>query len=301
MRKILVTGGTTFVSRYTAEYFVEKGYEVYVLNRNTKPQSPGVHLIEADRRHLGDCLKGIHFEAVIDVTAYTATDVHLLMDALGSYEEYCLISSSAVYPEHQPQPFTEETSIGPNIHWGKYGTDKIEAEEAVLARTAHGYIIRPPYLYGAMDNLYREAFVFECALKDRPFYLPKEGRMMLQFFHVKDMCRLIEILFEQKPEQQVFNVGNERAITIKEWVKLCYRAAGKEPEFVQVPDEYDQREYFSFYDYEYYLSVDKQRKLMSETMDMTEGLAEALDWYRKNPDLVDRKPYMDFIDFNIAK
>ena len=34
MRKLLVTGGTVFVSRYVAEYYAKKGDEVYVLNRN---------------------------------------------------------------------------------------------------------------------------------------------------------------------------------------------------------------------------------------------------------------------------
>ncbi len=38
MKKILVTGGTAFVSKYVAEYFVNVGYEVHILNRNTKPQ-----------------------------------------------------------------------------------------------------------------------------------------------------------------------------------------------------------------------------------------------------------------------
>ena len=47
--KMLITGGTVFVSRFAAEYFVKKGHEVWVLNRNTRPQVPGVHLIEADR------------------------------------------------------------------------------------------------------------------------------------------------------------------------------------------------------------------------------------------------------------
>ena len=36
MKKILITGGTTFVSKYVAEYFVNVGYEVFVLNRNSK-------------------------------------------------------------------------------------------------------------------------------------------------------------------------------------------------------------------------------------------------------------------------
>ena len=45
MRKILVTGGTVFVSRFIAEYYVAKGDEVYVLNRNTRPQSAGVRYL----------------------------------------------------------------------------------------------------------------------------------------------------------------------------------------------------------------------------------------------------------------
>ena len=41
MKKILITGGTTFVSKYAAKYFVEADYEVYVLNRNSKSQVEG--------------------------------------------------------------------------------------------------------------------------------------------------------------------------------------------------------------------------------------------------------------------
>ncbi|WP_324606598.1 NAD-dependent epimerase/dehydratase family protein [Streptococcus equinus] len=39
MKTVLVTGGTVFVSKYTADYFVKKGYNVYVLNRNSKKTS----------------------------------------------------------------------------------------------------------------------------------------------------------------------------------------------------------------------------------------------------------------------
>ena len=77
MKTVLVTGGTTFVSRYTAEYYVAKGYMVYVLNRNTKPQSNGVILIEADRHDLKDELKNYHFDIVIDVTAYNDKDIKI--------------------------------------------------------------------------------------------------------------------------------------------------------------------------------------------------------------------------------
>lgn len=38
MKKILVTGGTVFVSKNVAEYFAEKGHEVYILNRDNYEQ-----------------------------------------------------------------------------------------------------------------------------------------------------------------------------------------------------------------------------------------------------------------------
>ena len=38
MKKILVTGGTVFVSKNVAEYFAEKGDEVYILNRDNYEQ-----------------------------------------------------------------------------------------------------------------------------------------------------------------------------------------------------------------------------------------------------------------------
>ena len=75
IKRILVTGGTTFVSKYVAEYFVNSGYEVYVLNRNSKPQVQGVKLIEGDRHNLGGILKDMFFDVVADITAYNEKDI----------------------------------------------------------------------------------------------------------------------------------------------------------------------------------------------------------------------------------
>lgn len=88
MKSVLITGGTTFVSKYAAQYFVEAGYEVYVLNRNFKTQIQGVQLIEADRHQLEDVLKDKCFDVVADITAYNASDIIDLCDALGEFEQY---------------------------------------------------------------------------------------------------------------------------------------------------------------------------------------------------------------------
>ncbi|HAL03174.1 MAG TPA: dTDP-glucose 4,6-dehydratase [Lachnospiraceae bacterium] len=300
MKKILVTGGTTFVSKYVAEYFVKAGYEVYVLNRNTKPQVLGVKLIEADRHNLGSLLKDTHFDIVADITAYNAEDIIDLYDALGSFDQYIMISSSAVYPEYGIQPFLEDSEKAPNKFWGAYGTDKIAAEEALLERVPDAYILRPPYLYGPMNNVYREAFVFDCALADRKFYLPKDGDMKLQFFHVKDLCKLMEVIIKDKPSEHVYNVGNKETILIKDWVTLCYKVLEKTPTFVNVYDDIEQRNYFSFYNYEYYLDVTRQSKIYPNTISLEEGLKESADWYLQNKDQVKKKPFFEYIDVNLV-
>lgn len=233
MKTALVTGGTIFVSRAIAQSMINHGYQTYVLNRNTKQQLKDVHLIQADRYHLDQQLSGIHFDVVVDI-AYNGEEVRQLLDHLASFDDYFLISSSAVYPDTESQPFSEETSLGNNTYWGKYGTDKIEAEQVLLSRVPHAYILRPPYLYGPGNNIYREAFVFECALQGRPFYLPGNGDMPLQFFHIDDLCTLTHTLLNQHPQQHIFNIGNENTITIREWVQLCYQTAGYTPQFIHV-------------------------------------------------------------------
>lgn len=295
--KILVTGGTVFASRFTAEYF-SKRHKVYVLNRGNRPQSEGVTLIKADRHALGDTLKAHSFDAVIDVCAYNETDIRDLLDGLGEFGSYIMVSSSAVYPETLHQPFNESQTVGANGIWGKYGTDKISAERAITERVPEAYILRPPYLYGKMNNLYREAFVFECAEKGMPFYIPKDGGMPLQFFDIEDMCRFMEILLDKRPERRIFNVGNPESVTVSEWVKKCYAVLGKAPEFIGVGGNIPQRSYFPFYDYGYVLDVTAMSELMPEVKPLEEGLRQSYEWFAANRELVVRKPLPEFIADN---
>ena len=298
MRKILVTGGTVFVSRYVADYFSRKGDQVFVLNRNSRPQAEGVILIEGDRHHLGDRLKDYDFDAVLDITAYTRQDVVALLEALGSFRDYILISSSAVYPESLPQPFCETQPCGPNAIWGSYGTNKLAAEEYLLSRVPHAYILRPPYLYGPGQNVYREPFVFECAEMGRPFYLPGNGEMGLQFFHVEDLCRFMEILLDRHPEERVYNVGNPETVSVREWAELCYQTVGTHMESVSVTG-HPQRSFFPFHDYDYRLDVSRQQALMAGVKPLSEGLAESWEWFRCHREQVVKKPLFDYIDRNL--
>ena len=156
------------------------------------------------------------------------------------------------------------------------------------------YIIRPPYLYGPMNNVYREAFVFDRALEGKPFNLPKDGLMKLQFFYIGDLCEMIDALLAQRPQERIFNVGNKDGITVREWVELCYEAAGRKAEFRNIYDDIPYREYFCFPEYEYVLSVEKQERILKRTVPMKDGLKQAFSWYLNNRPLINIRNYRDF-------
>lgn len=299
-KNVLITGGTVFVSRFVADWCVKQGWNVWTLNRGNRPQVDGVTHICADRHALGDTLKQLKLDAVLDMTAYTAKDVSDLCEALPPVQDYVLLSSSAVYLEYGVQPFKEDSLCARNSFWGDYGTNKIEAEKEAQKYFPNAFILRPPYLYGPMENLYREPFVFDCAAKKLPFYLPGDGSLPLQFFHVEDLCRLMALLLEQQPEQRIYNVGNAQTVTAKEWVELCYAVVGEKPTFVSVEETaHDSRSYFPFRPYAYRLDITQQNTILETVKSLETGLREAREWYRTHPNEVNKKPYFDYIAENL--
>ena len=297
MKKILITGGTVFVSKYLAEYFAHAGNEVFVFNRDTHPQVNGVHLIKGDKHEVCGEFRNHRFDLVLAVNIYTADEMRNLLDGLGEIGDFVFISSSAVYPETTPLPFKETDPTGVNTIWGDYGTNKIAAEQQLLDRLPNAYVLRPPYFYGKYQNLYREGFVFDCAMKKMPFYIPKDGKMPLQFYHVHDLCKIIGALIAKKPREHILNVGNKEIVDINTFVEICYDIVGTKLQKVYVDASHGQRSYFPFHDYAYSLNVTKQYEIISDTVPLYDGLKEYFDYYKDHQNEVMKKTsYFEYIE-----
>ena len=65
-------------------------------------------------------------------------------------------------------------------------------------------------------------------------------------------------------------------------------------------DDIEQREYFSFYNYEYKLDVERQKKIYPETISLDTGLKEAAKWYDEHEEEVNKKLYCQYIDTNLS-
>lgn len=301
MKKILVTGGTLFVSRYVAEYYIAAGNEVYVFNRNTHPQPDGTKLISGDKTQLNPQLKEHSFDIVIAVNIYTETEMKNLLDSLGDFREIIFISSSAVYPETTKLPFKVGDPVGRNSIWGDYGSNKIAAEKILQSRCPDAYILRPPYFYGKYQNIYREGFVFDCAMRKMPFYIPEDGTMPLQFYNVSDLCSFMDKIITDKPKQKIYNVGNREVVDINTFVEICYDIAGTKLEKRFVDNSHNQRSYFPFHKYGYNLDVEPQYDLVPDTISLYDGLKEDFSYYINHQDEVMKKnSYFEYIE-NVLK
>ena len=74
MKKILVMGGNQFIGKEIVKKFLEKEYQVYVLNRGTRKNIEKAIFLEADRNNFNEMenvLKNIDVDIIIDVSAYT--------------------------------------------------------------------------------------------------------------------------------------------------------------------------------------------------------------------------------------
>lgn len=304
--KILIMGGTKFVSKSIAKYFSNYEYDIFVLNRGNSLEFKNT--LKADRHIIKDmkkALENIKFDYVVDVSAYTKNDVEILYNCLdkSNLKKYVFISSSAVYTENNSLPIKESANKGFNNNWKDYGINKLEAEEFLFTKYKTDrypvVVLRPPYLYGPMNNLYRESYIFDCLLNNEPILVPNDGQTKIQFLHINDLCRQIkEIINNDDIVGKAFNVGNREYITFEEWIKKCFEATNLKTEILygnKFNIIENSRTYFPFRDYEYYLDTSLIESICKVERDFTLGLKESFDYYKNFNGIDKKESFQDYI------
>lgn len=293
MKRVLVIGGSYFIGKAITKELQGNGYEVTLLNRGSRLVA-GTKQLSCDRndkKAMKSVLEGKVFDYLVDVSGLNKEQAQILCDTLNMKElkSMVFISSSAVYDvEHLKARFREQDRIKKNKFWGQYGTDKIEAERTYSQRMEERQIplviLRPPYVYGEENYVQRESFIFEHILQNKPVIVPAANKK-LQFIYAKDLAVIVRKMLEKESRgSEIYNVGNNQYVTIKEWVQLCAQAMGKAVEIVNFDyKKYGRnvREFFPFHDYDNVLNVDKiqQADIIIEETDMLAGLQNAYKWF----------------------
>jgi 2'-hydroxyisoflavone reductase len=198
--RILVIGGTQFISRRTVQRLVGDGHEVSVLHRRDHHDlGAGVRNLQADRGDLDTVARimGEHeFDAVFDF-AYDwekgTPPEHVVAAARNcadSLHRYVFMSSIAAYGGGLD--LREDQPLAPDDHPNPYVRHKAAAERALFRMHAEsGFPVttfRPPFVHGPGQVFYREPFFWDRLLDRRPIILPDGGDDLMEWAYVGDVA-----------------------------------------------------------------------------------------------------------------
>lgn len=238
--KVLVIGGTGFISSKLVEVLVQRNHSVSILNRgkskNIFENDKRIKIFYGDRNDKG-ILRGItsakKYDAVYDMIAYEPADSINAFEAFkGIIGRFIHCSTVSVYMiSNEVQcPITEDKYNGEimpyfarNPFGMDYGIKKRECEnylwnvhdEKLFPVTT----IRPPYVCGPGDPAKRDFFWIERIMDGGPLLVPCSGHFATQTVFVDDLARAFADLLEYPGTiGNSFNVASEEIFSLNDYL-----------------------------------------------------------------------------------
>jgi len=277
----LVTGGAGFIGSHLVDQLLARGEDVCVLDDLSTGRIDNIrhHLGHPRMRFVNDsilnhhtverlieqCETVFHLAAVVgvrhivrDLLHATSTNVtgteNVLRAAFRSWRKVIVISSSEVYGKSMKVPLSEEGDrvLGSTAvkRWS-YSSSKAIDEHLAYAYAGRGLpvvILRFFNCYGPRvhENGYGSvvARFIQQALNGEPLTIHGDGKQTRCFCYVEDTVKgVLQSSEVKEAEGEVFNIGNDREISVEELAVLIKDLTGSSSEISYVPyeDYYGQR------------------------------------------------------------
>lgn len=200
--RILILGGTAWLSREIAVQAVARGHDVVAFARGQSgPPPPGAEVVHGDR-DLPDGYAGLNgeFDAAIDVArqpGHVRSALAVLADRVG---HWVFVSTCSVYARHDQSQADESAALLPAFTGDTstpdlYGEAKVACEEALVTaiEPAHRLIARSGLITGPGDGTDRTGYwplrFAHPATTDGSVLTPDPAGRMAQLVDVRDLAR----------------------------------------------------------------------------------------------------------------
>jgi nucleoside-diphosphate-sugar epimerase len=247
--KVLFIGGSGIISSACSRLAVERGIDLYLLNRGStslRPVPDGATVLRGDIRDIGSAttaLGDLTFDAVVDWVAFTPDHVQADLDLFrGRTGQYVLISSASAYqtpPERLP--VTESTPLR-NPFW-QYSRDKIACEEVLVrAYRDDGFpatIVRPSHTYDQTCVPFDGGWTALARMREgRPVVVHGDGTSLWTLTHHVDFARgFLPLLGHPRTIGEAFQITSDDVLTWNQIARSLAAAAGVEARLVHVPSD----------------------------------------------------------------
>lgn len=211
--KVLMLGGTSFVGRHMVEKLLENGHEVVLFNRGkSNPTAfPNLRKIIGDRRKDAPKLAEERWDAVIDTSAYTPSDLQPVLQHIKT-DHYTFISTISVYDDYKGGPVSETSSVfqhevqGDKVTGETYGPLKVMCEKLIKESIGDkALIIRPGIVIGPQDPTDRFTYWAMKLNGEGNVLIPGSKERKVQWIDARDLAAFTVSQLERK-RTGVYNV-----------------------------------------------------------------------------------------------
>jgi len=310
--KFLFIGGNGNISWYCVQEAVNKGHEVWELNRSQTLKTrrdiqPQVHKITGDIHDIQEMrriLEGAYFDVVIDFICFNEQDAREAAELFQNKTRHFLfISSEAVYKRAgRNLPFKETCEKIDASKADTYIAGKLSAEQYFYSEyVANAFpitIVRPAYTYDVIVPVSIGHNCFTAPqkyLEGKPALIAGDGTNLWSFTHSRDFapaCILLAENFDSIGED--FHIATEEWLSWNEELELLFEALGiKRFSAIHIPyqdalelncfqprDLMAQRMWHNIYDIS---KVKEYAAGWQPRVSFEEGIRETITWLNEKP------------------
>jgi nucleoside-diphosphate-sugar epimerase len=247
--KALFIGGTGNISTPVSRLALEKGVNLYHLNRGNRQSIKGVTNLIADINDIEKVRKVLENQAwdvVVNWIAYNPEDIQRDIELFsGSARQYIFISSASAYQKPPVNHIVTESTPLRNPVW-EYSRNKIACEDLLvrlyreqgfpmtIVRPSHTYYSVIPVSFGGSAGF----TVIDRMRKGIPVVVHGDGTSLWTLTHANDFAKgFLGLMDNQHAIGESFHITSDEVLTWNQIYETVAWAAGGVAKIVHVPSE----------------------------------------------------------------
>jgi nucleoside-diphosphate-sugar epimerase len=249
--KVLFIGGTGNISTSVSRQAVDRGIELYLLNRGKRNTNiAGAISITGDITRPEDiksALRNHTWDAIVNWIAFNEQDIERDYELFhGNTNQYIFISSASVYQKPLAFPVVTESTPLANPYW-QYSRDKIACELKLNCYYRQDQfpitIVRPSLTYDTVLPVpiggWTEYTIVDRIKKGKKIIVHGDGTSLFTITHADDFAKgFLGLLGHQQAIGESFHITSDEILTWNQIHQALAKAVGYEAKIVHIPSEF---------------------------------------------------------------